>query len=138
MAELEFEPGNVAPIPKFLAASEKRQSKTNIPDNPAGRWKPFKKDGRAAFCSRPAPAGSWAEGERASRGGALWASPSLPSSARPRFRLALPSFRPFAPGQVAGSGARESSIYCLVSMVTRRRRQRLPSQAPQRGPHPAP
>lgn len=32
----------------------------------------------------------------------------------------------------AAPGARQSSIYCLVSTVTRRRRQRLPSAAPTR------
>lgn len=58
-----------------------------------------------------------------------------PNSAlpRPRCHLTLPSFRPFAPGQLARApGARQSSIYCLVSTVTRRRRQCLPSTAPTR------
>ena len=70
----------------------------------------------ASFHSWLVPAGSWAEGGPASQGPArensLSGSPlhplntlaaPRPSSAKPRFLLALPSFRPLAPGQVAGS-----------------------------------
>lgn len=58
-----------------------------------------------------------------------------PALSRPRCLQALPSFRPFL--QVsslpqAAPGARQSPIYCLVSTVTRRRRQRLSSAAPTR------
>lgn len=58
--------------------------------------------------------------------------PHLPG---PGFFWPFPASGPLLQARSLGQavpGVRESSIYCLISMVTRRRRQRLPSPASQR------
>lgn len=62
-------------------------------------------------------------------------SAPAPCSAKAKVSPGPSQFRPFTPGQFARASnavARQFTIYCLVSTVTRRRRQRLPSAAPTR------
>lgn len=125
----------MAPMPEFLATNKQKGSKTNIPNTPAARRKSFKKERKVSFhpggllsvpdlpLLDPGLRESWLPRDlpervlprrRLLRPLGTLAAP-LPPSARPRFfLLALPSFRPFAPGQVAGSGCARSSRVCYL------------------------